>query len=489
MQAIRACVSATVRRDLKEPVAPVERSHEERVTFPWRRFLLLTYFVVTASTAQLCLMTQDEIRERKLREAQETRNRLRSANQEQQVASNYRSRSGSVQTTTNGRLDNEYFGLSASYRTESVSRECIPGVDDVSVMWSPLESKDGPGRHSGEDGADKRSTSTDTSLPRMCINDETTTDDKQNGDILRMQSDSLVQKSGAHISYYGITCFAVYALMFSSSVHGGAGDGIGLRFSGIGRELHNAECSSRISCNTTGATIPTGPASASFVLWHHGSGSTTSDRSNVSRQTAEGQGEEGSSDLARHNAEDLNNTGVLQSVRVWTDKTDVNADTWEAAIRHFSKVGVSSCFLMEIDKGCLQPSISDDSIFGEYIGSLVENAVGNWELAVKTNVSQNRCRVFRKSPWWKLSCDDDVWLREQATMNRAQNSFVDEQLEQIQSAHDDLRCYFEGYKTMQVRPATTYDLPDKSRICFWDLRDAPNCELEAIRQDVKNMKT
>ena len=32
------------------------------------------------------LMTQDEIRERKLREAQETRNRLRSANQEQQVA-------------------------------------------------------------------------------------------------------------------------------------------------------------------------------------------------------------------------------------------------------------------------------------------------------------------------------------------------------------------------------------------------------------------
>ena len=29
MQAIRACAAATVRRDLKEPVAPVERSHEE----------------------------------------------------------------------------------------------------------------------------------------------------------------------------------------------------------------------------------------------------------------------------------------------------------------------------------------------------------------------------------------------------------------------------------------------------------------------------
>ena len=85
MQAIRACVAATVRRDLKELVAPVERSHKEMVTFRWCRFLLLTHLVVTASTAQLCLMTQDEIRERKLREAQETRNRLRSADQEHRL--------------------------------------------------------------------------------------------------------------------------------------------------------------------------------------------------------------------------------------------------------------------------------------------------------------------------------------------------------------------------------------------------------------------
>ena len=152
--------------------------------------------------------------------------------------------------------------------------------------------------------------------------------------------------------------------MFSSSAHGGAGDGTGLRFSRFRRELQNVECSSRTSCNTTGTTIPTGIATASFVFWHHGSGSTTGDRSNVSRPTAEGQGEQGSSDLARHNT-DLNNTRVLQSVRVWTDTTDVNADTWEAAIRHFNKVSVSSCFLMEIDKGCLQPSGFDDSIFGE----------------------------------------------------------------------------------------------------------------------------
>ena len=78
--------------------------------------------------------------------------------------SNHRLRSRSVQATTNGRLGDADLGLSASYRTESVSRECISGTDDVSVMWSTLESKDGQGRHSDEDGADNRSTSIDTSL-------------------------------------------------------------------------------------------------------------------------------------------------------------------------------------------------------------------------------------------------------------------------------------------------------------------------------------
>ena len=112
--------------------------------------------------------------------------------------SDHRSRFGYVQTTTNGRLDNADIGLSAPYRTESVSRECIPGMDDVSVMWSPLEPKDRPGRHSGKDGTDTRSTSTDTSLSRMCIDDATTTDDKQNGDVLRMQSVSPVQKKEWH---------------------------------------------------------------------------------------------------------------------------------------------------------------------------------------------------------------------------------------------------------------------------------------------------
>ena len=226
----------------------------------------------------------------------------------------------------------------------------------------------------------------------------------------------------------GFTCAKEWYTHLSYCGHGAASYGTGLRLSRIGREPQNVECSSRTSWITKGTTIPTGTATTSFLLASRVS--TTGDRSNVSRPTAEGQGEQGSSDLARHNAEDLNNTRVLQSVRMWTDKTDDNADVWDAAIRHFNKVSVSSCFLMEIDRGCLQPSVFDDSIFAEYIGSLVKNTAGIWDFAVKTNVSQNRCRVFGKSPWLDFSCDDDVWLHQQATMNRAQNSFVDEQLVQ-----------------------------------------------------------
>ena len=247
MQAIRACVAATVRGDLKEPVAPVER--KRKGNFP-------LVSIPAADTSRSYsfyspVMSDDSgrnSREETTGSAGDEKSTPLSGSgttgcgEERKIpqpetladsdTSDHRSRSGSVQTTTNGRLGNEDFGLSASHRTESVSRECIPGVDDVSVMWSPLESKDRPGRHSGKDGADNRSTSIDTFLSRMCINDATTTDDKQNGDILRMQSVSPVQKSGAHISYNGITCFTVCALMFSSSAYGGAGDGTGLRFDG-----------------------------------------------------------------------------------------------------------------------------------------------------------------------------------------------------------------------------------------------------------------
>ena len=47
---------------------------------------------------------------------------------------------------------------------------------------------------------------------------------------------------------------------------------------------------------------------------------------------------------------------------------------------------------------------------------------------------------------------------------------------------------FADHKTIQIRQATTYDLTAESRICLLDLRDAPNREVEAIRQHIRNMQ-
>ena len=69
-------------------------------------------------------------------------------------------------------------------------------------------------------------------------------------------------------------------------------------------------------------------------------------------------------------------------------------------------------------------------------------------------------------------------------MNRAQNRFVDEQLVQIhnQSSHDEFCCYFADQKTVQLRPASTYEMTRKNRNCAMDLRNAPAREFEAIRE-------
>ena len=74
--------------------------------------------------------------------------------------SDHRWRSGSVQTTTNGRLWQCGFRIVCILIEQRAFREnAYLEWMDVSVMRSPLESKDRPERHSGEDGADNRSTS------------------------------------------------------------------------------------------------------------------------------------------------------------------------------------------------------------------------------------------------------------------------------------------------------------------------------------------
>ena len=160
----------------------------------------------------------------------------------------------------------------------------------------------------------------------------------------------------------------------------------------------------------------------------------------------------------------VNNTGALQSARVWSNRSEVDARQWDAACSYFGSVKPSEHFLLEMDRGCLQPALFDDAMFGEYVGTIVQSTTGEWAPARHSNSSQYKCLVVRKSPWWDMSCDDDVWLREQATMNRAQNHLVDEQLQAYTAACQTNTLYFADRVAHQVRPAAASDLPDRNRV-------------------------
>ena len=86
-----------------------------------------------------------------------------------------------------------------------------------------------------------------------------------------------------------------------------------------------------------------------------------------------------------------------------------------------------------------------------------------------------------------MSCDDNVWLREQATANRVQNRLVDERLEQIhsQSGYNDFCCYFADSKTLQVRPASTHEMTGKNpNLCHGPTWCTAR-EFTAFRQSLK----
>ena len=146
MQPMRACVAATVRRDLKEPVAPVERSSIPAADIS-RSHSFYSSVMFDDSGRNSREETTGSAGDKKSTPLSEsgtiscgdTRKAPQPETFTHSDPSDHRSRFGSVQTTTNGRLGEADLGLSASYRTESVSRECIPKVDDVSVLWSTLE--------------------------------------------------------------------------------------------------------------------------------------------------------------------------------------------------------------------------------------------------------------------------------------------------------------------------------------------------------------
>ena len=164
-------------------------------------------------------------------------------------------RIGTLESTTERRLDCESAGLSACDRVKSVSGECSSGMDGVFVMRSSLESHD-MARTSGHD-----TTPLDASMSRLWKNDALSTNIRQEGDVLWLQSISTMQKSGGRTT----SCFTVCALVLGGTTSRDSGDTNGRRISQLGGQLQHVGSSSR---HTTRQRFLVGATPVSFGFWN-----------------------------------------------------------------------------------------------------------------------------------------------------------------------------------------------------------------------------
>ena len=115
--------------------------------------------------------------------------------------------------------------------------------------------------------------------------DTLSTNTRQEGDILRLQSISPMQKGGARTTNYGITCFTVCALVFGGATCRESGNANGCRISQLRGQLQHVGSSSRL---TTRKRLLVGATPVSFVFWNHGTESGQGNSSAVPRSTKEG---------------------------------------------------------------------------------------------------------------------------------------------------------------------------------------------------------
>ena len=180
--------------------------------------------------------------------------------------SNSQRMTGTLETTTIGRMAYEGVELSTCDRVESVSVECSPGMDDVLVMRSPLESQDGSGRRPGEEGLGCDTAPLGASISKLWKSEATPTNITQEGDVLRLQSISPVQKSGTRTTCYGISCFTVCVLVFSDANSRDPGNGSGCRISQLGGQLQHVGSPIR---DAPRSRLLVGATPVSFVFCNH----------------------------------------------------------------------------------------------------------------------------------------------------------------------------------------------------------------------------
>ena len=155
-------------------MAPTQRSREERVTFQWRHFLLLTCLVVTVSNAQLCHQTRyargtcgkhrrhGSVSARQIRNPSKCRKKDRRNKKPPQTL---------TPLAVEGELEPSKRPPTGGWpmRVSDCPHSTEPrAFRENTVMRSPVEPDDGSGRHSSEKGTANGTASVSASPCSRC---------------------------------------------------------------------------------------------------------------------------------------------------------------------------------------------------------------------------------------------------------------------------------------------------------------------------------
>ena len=142
---------------------------------------------------------------------------------------------------------------------------------------------------------------------------------------------------------------------------------------------------------------------------------------------------------------------------------------WDAVNDLIPRGKENESVIVYLPKGTGQPRMYADTFYGEYIASWSRDDDHNWALSTYTHPEQHRFRLFRKSPWAETFFSDDIFLDENATMSKSENTTVNHQLCQL-CASDPMEQNFmvEGVSECYDRAATRQDVEVTAGIRIMD---------------------
>ena len=365
---------------LDEPAKLLSRTREERVIFRWRHFLLLTYLVVTASTAQLCLMTQDEIRGRTMRESQKTQKRLRAADgaTKQNVGKSYsktipqtltpatvkRELETSKQPPKGGWLvrisDCPHVMETRAFR-ENAHLDWMTCLS-CGARWSRTTGPDDIQMKRGLDVIQPITTPPCPSCGKPMKYQQTL--DKEEmffgcNQIPQCRRVVRVPPTTASLILLSVpSCSVAQPLEIQATKMDIESVSSEDSFS-MWEVSADAQQENDFLFRTT---------LVSFVSWNQREESAHSNSSVVPRPTEKGHGRSTNQKTAGYFGTKVSHSDVLRSACLWNHKAPINDTMWEAAVQNFGSVSVP------------QPPVSDDSIFGETLVQLSKTKAVLWNL-------------------------------------------------------------------------------------------------------------